>query len=217
MKANRFTTLMALGVALSFIAAGCKSPENMQTIYGRRTPPQDLTGQGPITGGQIPGETNGMIPFSDYPNHTGWGEDKNQFAAQTVHFAFDSSTVKSADKSKVAAVADYLKGNTGKAIRVEGNCDERGTEEYNRSLGERRALAVREELVRLGVGPDRVDTISYGEDKPVATGHNEDAWQQNRRADFILLTPPAGGAAAPATPPPAEPLSTTPPSTPPAQ
>ncbi len=155
--------------------------------------------------------------MSEYPNHTGWSEDKDHFAVQTVHFAFDSSTVKSADKSKVAAVADYLKGNSQNAVRVEGNCDERGTEEYNRSLGERRALAVREELVHLGVTPDRVDTISYGEDKPVATGHNEDSWKQNRRADFILLTPPAGGTSTPATPPPAEPLSTAPPSTPPAQ
>jgi peptidoglycan-associated lipoprotein len=73
---------------------------------------------------------------------------------------------------------------------VEGNCDERGTEEYNRSLGERRALALRESLISLGIEATRVDTISYGEDKPVATGHDEAAWKQNRRGDFIQLTPP---------------------------
>ena len=80
--------------------------------------------------------------------------------------------------------------NTADAVRVEGNCDERGTEEYNRALGERRALALREELVRLGVDPSRVDTVSYGEDKPVDPGHDESAWRKNRRGDFILLSPP---------------------------
>jgi peptidoglycan-associated lipoprotein len=90
----------------------------------------------------------------------------------------------------MAEVADFLKQNPQAAVRVEGNCDERGTEEYNRSLGERRALAAREELVRQGITPDRVDTLSYGEDKPLDSGHNESAWKQNRRDDFILLTPP---------------------------
>ena len=90
----------------------------------------------------------------------------------------------------MAAVADYLKANSGKAVRVEGNCDERGTEEYNRSLGERRALAVREELIRLGIDPTRVDTISYGKDRPVDPGHDEAAWKKNRRDDFIVLSPP---------------------------
>jgi peptidoglycan-associated lipoprotein len=223
MKANSFTTLMALGIALSFIATGCKNPENMETIYGRRTPPQDITGPGPIPGDHVAGDTNGMIAESDTQNHTNWIAHPEQFAADTVHFAYDSSVVRSADKSKVSEVADYLKGNGQTAVRVEGNCDERGTEEYNRSLGERRALAVREELVRLGITPDRVDTISYGEDKPVATGHNEDAWKQNRRGDFVLLTPPAGGAAAPSAPAPMMETPSTPapatppPSTPPAQ
>jgi peptidoglycan-associated lipoprotein len=110
--------------------------------------------------------------------------------AHTVYFAYDSSVVRSSEKSKVAAVADYLKGNPAAAVRVEGNCDERGTEEYNRALGERRALAVRGMLVSLGIDPRRVDTISYGKDRPVEPLHNEAAWSKNRRDDFVLLTPP---------------------------
>ena len=98
--------------------------------------------------------------------------------------------MKSGEKAKVAKVADYLKGNSADAVRIEGNCDERGTEEYNRSLGERRALALREELVRLGVDPTRADTVSYGEDRPVDPGHDESAYRKNRRGDFILLSPP---------------------------
>ena len=76
-------------------------------------------------------------------------------------------------------------------VRIEGNCDERGTEEYNRSLGERRALAVREELIRLGIDATRVDTTSFGKDKPEDPGHDEAAWKKNRRDDFVVLTPPA--------------------------
>jgi peptidoglycan-associated lipoprotein len=193
MKATRFATLMALGTALSFIAVGCQ-PQNLHKIPPNQIPAPEVPIEPPIQPPTIlppeggPGSTN--IPLSEFPGHTNWLENADQFKADTVYFAFDSSVVRSADKSKVAAVADYLKQNAQAAVRVEGNCDERGTEEYNRSLGERRALAAREELVGLGITPDRVDTISYGEDKPVDPGHNEAAWKKNRRDDFILLTPP---------------------------
>ena len=124
------------------------------------------------------------------PDLVNWIPDRETLKADTVHFDFDSSVLKSSEKPNVAKVADYLKANTGKAVRVEGNCDERGTEEYNRSLGERRALAVREELIRLGIDPSHIDTISYGKDKPVDPGHTESAWSQNRRDDFVVLSPP---------------------------
>jgi peptidoglycan-associated lipoprotein len=190
MKATRFTTLMALGIALSFVTAGCH-PQNMRKIPGTTPPPIDTNPFPPLPPPPIPQDTNSMmIELPPVPGHTGWKEDAEQLKSDTVHFAYDSSVVKASDKSKIAAVADYLKSNPQAAVRAEGNCDERGTEEYNRSLGERRALAAREEIVRLGIAPERVDTISYGEDKPAETGHNEAAWKQNRRADFILLTPP---------------------------
>lgn len=192
MKATRFVILTAIGLVLSFLAAGCHmNPQNPKAIPER--PPEagnELSNMPPIEA-QNPTDTNGLIPLPPYPSHTNWVEHPEQFKADTIHFAFDSSVVRSADKSKVAEVADYLKNNPQSAVRVEGNCDERGTEEYNRSLGERRALAAREVIVGLGIDPTRVDTVSYGEDKPVAEGHNEDAWKQNRRDDFILLTPPA--------------------------
>jgi peptidoglycan-associated lipoprotein len=90
----------------------------------------------------------------------------------------------------VTAVADHLKANATAAVEVDGHCDERGTEEYNRALGERRALAVREELILMGVDGQRVVTKSFGEDRPIDPGHDESAWKKNRRAEFILLTPP---------------------------
>ena len=83
-----------------------------------------------------------------------------------------------------------MKQYRGKALRVEGHCDERGTEEYNRSLGDRRSLAIREYLARAGMDSQMIDSISYGEDRPKVQGHNEAAWSKNRRGEFILLDPP---------------------------
>ena len=194
MKAIGFGTLTALGIALSLVTTGCH-PEKLKTIPGTQHPtPVDVEPKGPVMPNlpPLPADTNvmSMVPLPTEPGHTNWTPHPEILQEQTIHFAYDSSAIRSADKTKVAAVADYLKNNPDAAVRVEGNCDERGTEEYNRSLGERRALAGREELIRLGIESGRVDTLSYGEDKPVAEGHNEDAWRQNRRDDWVVLTPP---------------------------
>jgi peptidoglycan-associated lipoprotein len=92
-------------------------------------------------------------------------------------------------------VAQALAADPNTKLLVEGNCDERGTEEYNRALGERRALAAREALAKLGVDPKRIRTESFGKDKPADTGHDEAAWQKNRRDDFVLLHPKPGSVA----------------------
>ncbi|HTV76093.1 MAG TPA: OmpA family protein, partial [Candidatus Baltobacteraceae bacterium] len=84
---------------------------------------------------------------------------------------------------------EALKSDPNAKLLIEGHCDERGTEEYNRSLGERRALALREELARNEIDAGRIRTISYGKDKPVDPGHDESAWSKNRRDDFVLLHP----------------------------
>jgi peptidoglycan-associated lipoprotein len=169
--------------------SGCrKTPVNVTTLPGYK--PQNV-GEGnpgtPINTNDVPGIG---FPMPSPDAHKDWPEDPKMFEAQTVHFDYDSSVVKSGDKPKVAAVADALKANATAAVRVDGHCDERGTEEYNRSLGERRALAVREALIHDGIDPSRVDTRSYGRDRPVDTGKSEAAHKKNRRGEFILLTPP---------------------------
>jgi peptidoglycan-associated lipoprotein len=118
--------------------------------------------------------------------------DPAALAANTIHFAFDSAAIKDSESANISAVASALSANAGDKLLIEGNCDERGTEEYNRALGERRALAAREALAKAGVSPDRIRTISYGKDKPVDPGHDESAWKANRRDDFILLHPKTG-------------------------
>ena len=118
--------------------------------------------------------------------------DRAALAAYTIHFAYDSSDIRSTEKPNLAQVAQALSSDPSTKLLIEGNCDERGTEEYNRSLGERRALAAREALAKLGVDPMRIQTRSFGKDKPVDPGHDESAWTQNRRDDFVLLHPKAG-------------------------
>jgi len=117
-------------------------------------------------------------------------EDREQFKADTIHFDFDSSTIKPSEEANLQAVANYFKDNKKfEGLIIEGNCDERGTEKYNLSLGERRALAAREYLNNLGVDPQRIKTVTWGKSHPVDPGHDEAAWKQNRRDDFVLVTP----------------------------
>jgi peptidoglycan-associated lipoprotein len=103
-----------------------------------------------------------------------------------VYFAFDDYTLNQEAQGKLSSFADYLKTNKSAAVQVEGHCDERGSIEYNLALGERRAQAVKTYLAKLGVESARLSTISYGEEKPKADGHDESAWGQNRRAEFVM-------------------------------
>jgi peptidoglycan-associated lipoprotein len=193
---KRFTNLVIIALLLTVAVVGCrKKPGYLTPLPGKNaTAIQDPGTAGRLgsgTEGVNPAETSG-IPLGDPSKHDNWTANAEIFKDRTVYFAFDSSAVQAGEKSKIAAVADYLKANNAPrtAVRVEGHCDERGTEEYNRALGERRALAVREELISLGIDPTRVDTVSFGEDRPAAPGHDEAAWRKNRRGEFILLTEP---------------------------
>jgi peptidoglycan-associated lipoprotein len=102
-----------------------------------------------------------------------------------VYFDFDSSEVAASAANVLDAQADCLRSSRGE-LRIEGHCDERGTTEYNIALGERRAHAVQRLLVSQGVAPSRISTVSYGEERPAVRGGDEQAWQQNRRAEIIL-------------------------------
>ena len=149
----------------------------------------------PTGGGQdLPVESNPLgknsgEPLPDKDLRYGRQEDRAMFAADTVYFEYDRATLKTSESDKVKRVADFLKGNPLHDLAVEGHCDERGTEEYNRSLGERRALAVREALVSLGISGSRITTTSFGEDQPADPGHDDKAWEKNRRGEFIILLP----------------------------
>lgn len=105
---------------------------------------------------------------------------------QSVYFAFDSAGLDADAKSTLKNNSEFLKSNSSVEVQVEGHCDERGGIQYNLALGERRAKAVRDYMVALGVASKRLSVISYGKEKPVAFGHDESAWGKNRRANFVV-------------------------------
>ena len=102
-------------------------------------------------------------------------------------FSYDESTLSSDAQSALTTSANFLKQNANYNVLIEGHCDERGTEQYNLALGDRRAAIVRDYLITLGVEAGRIRTVSYGEERPFAEGHSEAAWVQNRRAHLVLL------------------------------
>jgi len=197
MKMTTLAKPVILAIALSLAAAGCKGTKPPVTSVpggpgttgreGGEIGGAGKLGSGPGTEGTEKNITEGLAAG---PGHPGWTQNREPLAADTVHFDYDKSTIRENEKPKVASVADYLKGNPAVAVLIEGHCDERGTEEYNRALGERRALALREELARLGIDPNRVDTVTFGRDRPVDTGRTEAAHAKNRRGEFVVLTAP---------------------------
>jgi peptidoglycan-associated lipoprotein len=106
-------------------------------------------------------------------------------ASNSVYFAFDSSELDAAARAILDANADWLNANESLSITLEGNCDERGTREYNLALGQRRADSVRDYLESRGVASSRIDTVSFGEERPACEGSGEACWAQNRRADIV--------------------------------
>lgn len=107
---------------------------------------------------------------------------------QPIYFDFDKYDLRAGDREILNLNAVVLKDNPTVKIRIEGNCDERGTVEYNLALGERRASAARDYLINLGIDSDRISIISYGKEKPKYSGHDEDSWSKNRRDDFIIVS-----------------------------
>jgi peptidoglycan-associated lipoprotein len=119
-------------------------------------------------------------------NINGDSDNKTAGSLTTVYFDFDSSTLRDDTKAALDANHAFLTSNTNVEVQIEGHCDERGGVEYNLALGERRAKSVMDYLSAMGIAANRITTISYGKEKPIAMGHDEASWSQNRRANFII-------------------------------
>ena len=173
MKNIAFSHILVTGILCVVAAGGCKKPSGAgpgdglnPDFIGRDTlDPQELSMnlERFEFGDPIPGE---YVP---------------------VYFAYDSARIPPDERVKADAVAQKLREMAGAKLVIEGHCDERGSREYNLALGERRALAVRAYLSGLGIDPDHIQTKSYGEENPVALGHDEASWSLNRRAEFLLF------------------------------
>ena len=110
-----------------------------------------------------------------------------KFEAEAIYFDFDKSFIRLEYRPVLQEKAAFLKDYPDMRARIEGNCDERGTNEYNLALGDRRGSSAKNFLISLGIAADRIETISYGEERPRGLGHNEASWSQNRRDDFVLV------------------------------
>ena len=186
-----YSMLLALAVVLT--STGCKhKPYGVTPLPGEPQPNVGNPGMGNTLNSEPTGGGSGApIPPMAY-NPDNFNHDASTLAAYAIHFKFDSAVIPDSEQGNLQSVAQQLQSNPNDQLLIQGNCDERGTEEYNRSLGERRALAAREALAKLGIDPSRVHEISFGKDQPADPGHDEEAWQKNRRDDFVLLIPKMG-------------------------
>jgi len=172
---------VALSLAVAaLVAAGCASKEEK---------PAEVTQATPTPGTQRPSQAT--TPSTTTPTQsarpTGRAhlDPNGPLAKRSVFFDFDSNVVKDEYQGVVQSHSRYLTSDLRDArIRIEGNTDERGSREYNLALGQRRAEAVKKVMTVLGVQDNRIETTSYGEEKPKAAGHDEQSWAQNRRADI---------------------------------
>ena len=111
---------------------------------------------------------------------------RNLFLNENIYFDFDKSNLKPKAQEVLKRKAEWLRNNPGESVIIEGHCDERGTNEYNLALGDRRAQSAKNFLINLGIAESRLTTISYGEERPADPRHNREAWRKNRRDQFVL-------------------------------
>lgn len=186
MKGTSFAkwAVLALSIA-ALLAAGCAKKQTVKSEGAPAAP--EAAAPAPVVEAPVkeaPPAPAPVTPPAVSPGVAVTEERLSQF--DDVRFDFDKSEVKEEGRRTCQVVADFLKKNPAAKIQIEGHCDERGTSEYNMALGERRATAVMNYLVSLGVPKGALSTVSFGKEKPLDPGHDEAAWAKNRRAHFVL-------------------------------
>ena len=171
-----FVKILAASAAVAALLSGCSSVSLDESA-------KDGTLAGQTAGSQ----TQAVNPFAD-PN--------NPLSKRSVYFSFDSYEVEAQYMPAVEAHARWLAAHPNVNIIIQGNTDERGGREYNLALGQKRSEAVKQRLQLLGIPAERIEAVSFGREKPVAYGHSEEAWAQNRRADIVYPTEVTSGKAA---------------------
>ncbi len=189
MKGNISRFLVTVSVLASFalVSGGC----GKSSVPSEEMKPADQEQSAVGTGmkadvGEGMGEVESIESTYVEPERFSISEGRTNGPMLPIYFDFDKSDIRDDQKSRLEGNADFMKANTRLNVTVEGNTDERGTNEYNMALGERRALSAKKYLGNLGVQEHRINTMSYGEEKPLLYGHDEYSWAQNRRDDFVI-------------------------------
>ncbi len=173
--AKRFLFLMMVGLlAVAIIGASCGKPPKTVPEAEVTTPPP------------APVDTTPAVKEEPPPPPPAPKLKESQF--KVVYFDFDKYNLRPDARAALDHNYELLKQFPSAVIKIEGHCDERGTVEYNLSLGEKRAKAAQDYLIGLGIDPNRISIISYGKERPVDPGHNEEAWAKNRRAEFRVIS-----------------------------
>ena len=188
---RKFNLMLALCLLAVLAFAGCKStppPEDLQPVPEALDDPNAANGMG--SGATFGPGGAGFGPGADAD---GWIEADptgNRLGMPIVYFAYDSDLLVASESAKLDAIADYMSKQPGLGLVFEGHCDQRGTDEYNRALGERRANAIRAYIIGRGIADGRLKTVSYGKDKPAVSGSGESIWSQNRRGVPVPMKMP---------------------------
>ncbi len=178
MKNNRFFLLGIIVVLSLFALWGC--PKKAEVTTTPATPKE-----------MAPAESAPAQPREEQAEKPATREESMERPAaaatglKPIYFDFDQSFIRNDAKAVMAANAEWLKANPKVKVKIEGNCDDRGTREYNQALGQRRATSAKKYLADMGIPAKRISLISYGKEKPVCSESSEDCWQKNRRADLV--------------------------------
>lgn len=191
MKAGSLMVVIAASLVVAFGLVSCqkkivKQPDSSQ--QGQQQQQQkDMTQQQKEQEKVLEKQLDGKIDSSDATEKAGKYVESKENMFADILFAYDKYDIQESYRQNLQAVAAWMSKNTTARLSIEGHCDERGTNEYNLALGDRRGKAVKDSLVSLGVASARIDVISYGEEKPLCTEQTEDCWAKNRRAHFTVL------------------------------
>lgn len=193
MMRNHFFKLSMFAVTLSLLvtATGCSWFEDGGEEKDEFYRPYNKGGKGGPGSGKSDFDPNRPSSFKDGTGmdntYDGFGVPIPDVKFQPVFFKFDQSNLLTTEYGKLDEIVKFLQSRKDAGVVIEGNCDARGSEEYNRALGERRAISAQEYLQASGIESSRIKTISYGKDRPAAAGDTEEAYRQNRRDDFVAV------------------------------
>jgi peptidoglycan-associated lipoprotein len=168
---------IAFIISTAAVLSACSTPVKLNDA--------PVVAKAPTPVQQAPAADPRAVPTVDTGSTDPLNDPKGVLANRSVYFDFNSYVVRDADKSVVENHSQYLTKHSDRKILIQGNTDERGGAEYNLALGQKRAEAVRKSMAALGVSESQMEAVSLGKEKPKATGSNEEAWAQNRRADIV--------------------------------